>query len=223
MAYVDFLSGIHKSTQRDYLARVNDPEYPKPKAAALAKQWGHDYWDGDRRICYGGYRYLAGRWEIVARAMAEHYGIKAGDRILDVGCGKAFLLYDMTKVVPGVEVHGLDISRYAIDNAKEEVRPQLQVGNATALPFPDEHFDFVFSINTLHNLHCHDLWTALQEIERVGRRHKYVCVESYRNETEKANLLYWQVTCEAFNTPEEWEWWFSRTGYSGDHSLIFFE
>jgi SAM-dependent methyltransferase len=223
MAYVDFLSAIHKSTTRDYLARVNDPDYPKPRAAELAKQWGHDYWDGDRRICYGGYRYMEGRWEKVARAMAEHYGIKPGDRILDVGCGKAFLLFDFTKVVPGVEVHGIDISEYAIANSKEEVRDRLQVGNATALPFPDGHFDLVFSITTLHNLHCYDLDKALREIERVGKRNKYVCVESYRNEQEKANLLYWQVTCEAFNTPEEWDWWFRNTGYTGDHSFIYFE
>jgi SAM-dependent methyltransferase len=223
MAYVDLLSAIHNSTRRDYLARVNDPDFPKPKAAELAKQWGYDYWDGDRKICYGGYRYMEGRWEKVARAMADHYGIKPGDRILDVGCGKAFLLYDLTKVVPGVEIHGLDISRYAIDNAKEEVKDRLQVGNATALPYPDQSFDFVFSINTLHNLHCYDLDRALREIERVGMKNKYLCVESYRNEQEKANLLYWQVTCEAFNTPEEWQWWFGQTGYTGDHSLIYFE
>jgi len=223
MAYVDLLSTIHKSTKRDYLARVNDPDYPKPKAAELAKQWDYDYWDGDRKICYGGYRYMAGRWETVARAMADHYGIKAGDKILDVGCGKAFLLYDFTKVVPGVEIHGLDISKYAIEHAKEEIKDRLQLGSATALPYPDGHFDFVFSITTLHNLHCYDLDRALREIERVGKEHKYVCVESYRNEQEKANLLYWQVTCEAFNTPEEWLWWFERTGYTGDHSLIYFE
>jgi protein-L-isoaspartate(D-aspartate) O-methyltransferase len=222
MAYIDLLSAVHKSTKRDYLARVNDPDYPKAKAAALAKQWGFDYWDGDRKICYGGYRYMEGRWEKVARAMVEQYGLKAGDKILDVGCGKGFLLYDFTKVVPGLEVHGIDISQYAIDNAKEEVKGRLQVGNATALPFPDNHFDFVFSITTLHNLHCYDLDKALREMERVGKK-KYLCVESYRTEEEKANLLYWQVTCEAFNTPEEWDWWFKQTGYTGDHSFIYFE
>ena len=223
MAYIDLLSAVHKSTKRDYLARVNDPDYPKAKAAALAKQWGFDYWDGDRKICYGGYRYMEGRWEKVARAMVEHYGIKPGDKILDVGCGKGFLLYDFTKVVPGLELHGIDISRYAIENSKEEIRDRLQVGNATSLPFPDNYFDFVYSITTLHNLHCYDLEKALREIERVGKKNKYVCVESYRTEEEKVNLLYWQVTCEAFNTPEEWDWWFKHTGYTGDHSLIYFE
>lgn len=223
MAYIDFLSVIHKSTKRDYLARVNDPEYPKAKAAELAKKWDFDYWDGDRRINYGGYRYMEGRWEKVAMAMVEHYDLKAGDSVLDVGCGKGFLLYDFTKVVPGIKVTGIDISTYAIHNSKEEVREMLRVGNATELPFPDRSFDLVYSLNTLHNLHCYDLDKALHEMQRVGKEHKYICVESYRNETEKTNLLYWQVTCEAFNTPEEWGWWLKHTGYTGDHSFIYFE
>lgn len=223
MAYIDFLSVVHKSTKRDYLARVNDPDFPKAVAAERAKKWDFDYWDGDRRINYGGYKYMPGRWEKVAKAMADHYGIKPGDKILDVGCGKGFLLHDFTLVVPGVEVYGIDVSQYAIDNAKEEVRDRLTVGSATQLPWPDQHFDLVYSLNTLHNLHCYDLDPALREIERVGKKNKYICVESYRNEVEKANLLYWQVTCEAFNTPEEWAWWFKQTGYTGDHSFIYFE
>jgi len=223
MSYIDFMSPLHKSTQRDYLARVNDPEYPKAKAAELAKNWGFDYWDGDRRINYGGYRYMEGRWEKVAKLMAETYGLKAGDKVLDVGCGKGFLMFDFTKVVPGIEIYGLDISEYAIANGKEEVQSRMKLGNATKLPFEDNSFDFVYTINTLHNLHNYDLDLALREIERVGENNKYICVESYRNEVEKANLLYWQVTCEAFCTPQEWEWWFKQTGYSGDHSFIFFE
>ena len=222
MAYIDFLTSVHKSTARDYLARVNDAEFPKPKAAVLAKQWGFDYWDGDRRICYGGYRYMAGRWAGVAQAMIDHYGLKAGDKVLDIGCGKGFLLYEMSLLVPGLEIHGIDVSTYALENAKEEIKDRLQIANATDLPFADNYFDFVFSITTLHNLHNYDLDKALREMERVGKR-KYLCVESYRNESEKANLMYWQVTCEAFCTPEEWDWWFKQTGYTGDHSLIYFE
>ena len=223
MAEIDFMSVLHKSTQRDYLARVNDPDYPKARAAELAKQFDVDYWDGDRRICYGGYRYLEGRWEKVARSMVEHYDLPANPKILDIGCGKGFLLYDFLKVIPDAEIHGIDISSYAIANSKEEIRDRLQVGNATTLPWPDKYFDLVISITTLHNLHAYDLDPALREMERVSKSNKYLCVESYRNETEKANLLYWQVTCEAFNTPKEWDWWFKHTGYSGDHSFIYFE
>ena len=223
MAEVDFMSVLHKSTQRDYLARVNDPDFPKQKAAELAKKFDYDYWDGDRRICYGGYRYLEGRWEKVARAMNDHYSLPDNPKILDVGCGKGYLLYDFLKVIPNAEIHGIDISDYAISNCKDEIRNAIQLGNATNLPWEDNTFDLVISINTLHCLHTYDLFPALSEIERVGKKHKYICVESYRNEIEKANLLYWQVTCEAFNTPEEWHWWFQQTGYTGDHSFIYFE
>ena len=124
--------------------------------------------------------------------------------------------------MPGIDVTGLDISPYAIANAKEEIKDRIKLGNATALPFPDKSFDLVFSLTTLHNLHNYDLDKALREVERVGRN-KYICVESYRNEQEKANLLYWQVTCESFCTPEEWDWWFHLTGYTGDYSFIYFE
>ncbi|MCK5236996.1 MAG: methyltransferase domain-containing protein, partial [Deltaproteobacteria bacterium] len=118
MAYIDFLSTIHKATKRDYIGRVN--EYPKAKAIKIAKRYDKEYWDGDRKFGFGGYRY-DGRWRVVAEQIAKHYGLKPGDRILDVGCGKAFLLYEFTQVVPGVEVAGIDISQYAIENAKEEV------------------------------------------------------------------------------------------------------
>lgn len=220
MAYVDFVSAIHKKTKRDYLARVT--EFPKAEAARLARQWGKDYWDGDRRVGYGGMRY-DGRWRVVADALARHYDLRAGQRVLDVGCGKGFLLYDLTQAVPGLEVRGLDISQYALDHAKEEVRPFLDAGHANALPYPDASFDLVLSINTLHNLYCYDLDKALREIQRVGRQHRYLCVESYRSEEEKVNLLYWQLTCEGFYTPAEWEWWFRTCGYTGDWSFIYFE
>lgn len=219
MAYLDFISSIHKKTKRDYLGRVN--EFPKAEAAKLAKQFDKDYWDGDRKVGYGGFKY-DGRWRKVAEDLALHYKLNKESKVLDVGCGKAFLLYDLTQVVPGMEVRGLDISSYAIEHAKDEVRPFLIQGSAAKLPFPDNYFDLVISINTLHNLHCYDLDSALREIERVGKE-KYLVVESYRNEEEKANLLYWQLTCESFCTPSEWKWWFDQTKFSGDYSFIYFE
>lgn len=223
MAYIDFMSILHKKIERDYLARVNDKDFPKERAADLAKNWDFDYWDGDRRVCYGGYNYIEGRWTPIAQRMIKHYGLKPNDKVLDIGCGKGFQLYELQKECNGIEVYGIDISSYAIENSKTEVKSQLIQANASNLPFEDNYFDYVYSINTLHNLPCFELEKALLEIERVSRGNAYICVESYRTEKEKANLLYWQVTCEAFNTPEEWEWWFSRTGYTGDFSFIFFE
>jgi SAM-dependent methyltransferase len=220
MATIDFLSPLHKKTKRDYLGRMM--EYPKAEAIKISKQYGYDYWDGDRKFGYGGYRY-DGRWRAVSDAMAEHYGVKPGDRILDVGCGKGFLLYEFTQSVPGVHVEGIDISQYAIEHAKEEVRPNLRTANAVELPFEDDSFDLVISINTVHNLYCQELEKALREIERVGRRHKYIVVESYRSEEEKVNLMCWVLTGECFFTPEEWRWWFDLCGYTGDHSFIYFE
>lgn len=220
MAYIDFLSSVHKSTKRDYIGRVT--EFPKAEAARMAKEFSKEYWDGDRRWGYGGYKY-DGRWRSVAQAFVDHYGLKSGDQVLDVGCGKGFILYDLTQIVPGIKVTGIDISQYAILNAKEEIKDSLRCCSAANLPFEDNAFDLVLSINTLHNLYCYDLFASLKEIERVGKNKKYICVESYRSEAEKVNLMYWQLTCEMFCTPTEWEWWFRHAGYTGDHSFIYFE
>ena len=223
MAEIDFMSALHKSTPRDYLARVNDEEFPKAKAAKLAKKFDYEYWDGDRRICYGGYKYIEGRWEKIALKLINHYKLPQNPKILDVGCGKGYLLFDFLKILPEAQIYGIDISEYALSNCKKEIKDRIFLGNATSLPWEDNYFDLVISINTLHCLHAYDLQKALTEIQRVGNKNKYICVESYRNEVEKANLLYWQVTCEAFNTPKEWKWWFDTNGFDGDYSFIYFE
>lgn len=220
MAYVDFIMKVHKATKRDYIARVNEAD--KAECAEVATKFGEEYWDGDRKYGYGGYKY-DGRWRAVAEAMARHYKLQPGASILDVGCGKGFLLYEFTQVVPGAKVTGIDISSYGIEHAKEEVRPFLQAGTASKLPFADRSFDFVFTVNTLHNLYNYELFAALKEIERVGRGPKHIIIETYRNEREKVNLLYWQLTCRAFLTPKEWEWLFQQAGYTGDYSYIVFE
>ena len=220
MPYVDFITRLHTATARDYLGRVT--AHDKAACAEIAIQWGRDYWDGERHLGYGGYRY-DGRWRRVEEEMAAYYRLPPDARILDVGCGKGFLLYEFTQVLPQARVAGLDISQYALEHAKEEVRPYLVHGTAASLPWENGSFDFVVSITTLHNLYNYELWSALKEIERVGRGAKLIIVESYRNEREKVNLLYWQLTCRAFLATREWEWLFHQAGYTGDHSFIFFE
>lgn len=217
---LDLAQTLHASTKRDYVGRVL--EFDKAAAAEVARAFGPDYWDGERRFGYGGYRY-DGRHRPIAQKLAQVYNLQAGQRVLDIGCGKGFLLYDLTQVVPGLQVCGLDISAYAIEHAKQEVRPFLRVGSAAdPLPFESGSFDLAISFATLHNLGIADLWTALGEMERVAHQ-KYLMVEAYRNEREKMNLLYWQLTCLSFFSVQDWEWIFNRTGYRGDYGFIFFE
>ena len=220
MKHLDLLANVHGSAKRDYMARVLAGN--KAEFAAQAKKFDLEYWDGSRNTGYGGYRY-DGRWKAIAERLVDLYGIRAGSKILDVGCGKGYLLHEFTKLVPGVEIRGLDISTYALAHAKEEVAGLLDFGNAMALPYADKSFDVVLSINTLHNLYLDELFRALSEIERVGKANKYIVMDSYRNEQEKVNLLYWQLTCECFFTPREWEFIFKQTRYTGDYGFIYFE
>lgn len=220
MAHIDFIQQVHTSTKRDYVGRVTEAD--KAECAQIAKQFGYDFFDGDRKYGYGGYRY-DGRWRSVAEKMAEHYQLKAGQRVLDVGCGKAHLLYELTQVVPGIEVVGLDISEYAITHTIEKIQPFLKIGEAQTLPFEENSFDLVISINTLHNLKVYDLKKAIQDIERISRKNSYIVVESFRNDREEVNMLYWQLTCASYYAVDEWEWLYREWGYTGDYSFVFFE
>ena len=220
MAYIDFLQTVHTRTPRNYVQRVT--EYDKAECAAVARRFDREYWDGDRKYGYGGYNY-DGRWVAVAERLAAHYNLKAGDRVLDIGCAKGFLLHDLRSAVPDLSIAGLDVSAYALEHSIAGVRGHVVQATAGRLPFADKSFDLVVSINTLHNLRVADLDSALREIERVARGPKYVVVDTFRNEREKVNLMYWQLTCQCFYTPEDWHWWFEHTGYSGDHSFVWFE
>jgi ubiquinone/menaquinone biosynthesis C-methylase UbiE len=220
MAHLDFISVIHNATKRNYVQRV--VEYDKAECAAVSKKFGQEYFDGDRKYGYGGFRY-DGRWKSFAGKLITHYGLQPGMRVLDIGCAKGFLLHELKTLMPQLEVTGLDVSEYAIANGMESVKSFLRVGNAMELPYPDKHFDLVLSINTLHNLLLPGLFKALREIRRVGRGGKFIVMDSYRNEREKVNLMYWQLTCECFFTPTEWEWIFQQTGYDGDWDFVCFE
>jgi SAM-dependent methyltransferase len=221
MTEINLVQSMHSSTKRNYVQRV--VEHDKAESATVARQWGRDYWDGERHYGYGGYHY-DGRWRPLAQTLVDRYRIRAGMSVLDVGCGKGYLLYEFTQIVPDLHIAGIDISQYGVANAKEEVRPFLKVGNAIDLPYPDRSFDLVVSLGVLHNLPLEQVFRAVSEIERVGRGgSKYLMVESFRNEREKANLLYWQLTCLSFHSPETWAWIFNQCGYAGDHGFIFFE
>lgn len=215
----NLINPLHRATRREYLPRMQDE---KVHCMQVAKQYGPDYWDGDRRYGYGGYRY-DGRWKAVAEALIATYDLKADASILDVGCGKAFLLYELQQLLPQARIAGFDISGHGINDARSEVREMLFIHRAEdPYPFGDGEFDLVLSLNCLHNLPLPSLHRALWEMERVGR-HKYLCVESYRNEQEQFNLQCWALTCEAFFDTQSWVWLFDHCGYTGDYEFIFFE
>ena len=216
----NFVTPLHRSTERDYLARMNDA---KVACMAVAKKYGFDYWDGNRRFGYGGYSFHPGRWKPVAEMLISTYGLGPDSKVLDVGCGKGYLLYELKQLLPDLQVVGFDVSEYAIANAKEEIRSSVSVWRAQdPFPFADNEFDLVISLTCCHNLRLPDLKAALSEIERVGRS-KYFLVESYRNELELFNLQCWALTCESFFDAAEWQWLFKEFGYTGDFEFIYFE
>ena len=221
MSNIDFVTAVHKATKRNYLERMTEK---KPEIIELAKKYGFDYWDGSRETGYGGFHY-DGRWRPVAERIAEHYNLKPYSRVLDVGCGKGFLVYELMQVVPGMVVSGIDLSQYAIDQAKDEIKNFVTVGLAQDLPYKSDHFELVISLTTLHNLYLYDFKKAIQEIERVKKPKgdSYITVEAYRNEREKFNMMCWVLTGECFFSVEEWEFLFKEFGYSGDYGYIYFE
>ena len=220
MSEVKIVTKLHTSTKRDYLARVTDID--KAWAAEKATKWGYDYWDGSRSTGYGGYKY-DGRWRAAADAFISLYQLTDGARVLDVGSGKGFLLHDLKEANPSFELVGIDVSKYGIEHSMPSVRDDCILGTAANLPWKDNYFDLVISINTLHNLGAFELNMALSEIQRVSKSHCYICVESYRDEREKVNLMYWQLTCRAFHMPSDWKFIFDQSGYQGDYEFIFFE
>ena len=211
---------LHQATQRDYIARMQDE---KVHCMRIAKQYGKDYWDGNRRYGYGGYKYIAGRWKPVAEALIENYKLSNDSSVLDVGCGKGFLLYELIQLLPNLNITGFDVSEHGLANAKEEVKDSLFIHRAQdPYPYKDNEFDLVISLGCVHNLRIFELETALKEIERVGRQ-GYIMMESYRNELEQFNVQCWALTCESFFDYEEWPWLFDHFGYTGDYEFIYFE
>jgi ubiquinone/menaquinone biosynthesis C-methylase UbiE len=217
---LNIVTPLHKSSKRDYLDRmVNE----KVKCMLKAKEYEFDYWDGERQFGYGGYKYMPGRWKPVAEQLIKTYNLKPGSKVLDVGCGKAFLLHEMQLLMPELQLTGFDISQHGLAQRHPDFQGTLFRYRAQdAYPFGDQAFDLVISLGCLHNLRIFELKTALAEVERVGKS-KYVMMESYRNEQEMFNLVCWALTAESIFDTAEWIWLFDHFGYSGDYEFIYFE
>lgn len=217
---LNLVTPLHKKTSRDYLGRMMDD---KVACMIKAKEYEFDYWDGDRRYGYGGYKYIPGRWKPVAEQLLEKYHLQPGDRVLDVGCGKAYLLHEMQLLMPELQLTGFDISEHGLAQRHPDFGGTLFRYRAEdAYPFGDGEFDLVISLGCLHNLRLFQLQTAVREIERVGKN-KYIMLESYRNEQELFNLQCWALTAESFFDTAEWIWLYQHFGYTGDYEFIYFE
>ena len=217
---VQFVTSLHTSTKREYLDRMVDE---KILCMHKAKEYEEDYWDGDRRFGYGGYKYIPERWKPAAEELIKNYNLDNNSSVLDVGCGKAFLLYEMKKILPGLKVSGFDISNHGINSAKDEIKENLFIHKAqNDYPFENKQFDLVISLGCFHNLRVFELEKAIKEIQRVGKQ-AYIMVESYRDERELFNLECWALTCESFFDREEWIWLYNLFGFKGDYEFIYFE
>lgn len=215
----NFVSQLHQATKRDCLARMVDD---KVNCMVKAREFEGDYWDGDRRYGYGGYKFIPGRWKSAAEDLIKTYELKAGSKVLDVGCGKGFLLYEMLQIEPKLDVVGFDVSKHGLETAHPDVKDKLFRYRAEdPYPFSDKYFDLVITMGCLHNLRVFELATALREIERVGKQ-GYVMLESYRDEQELFNVQCWALTCKSFFDTAEWIWLYEHFGYTGDYEFIYF-
>jgi len=216
----NYITPIHKSAKRDYLSRMKNE---KSKCMKIAKKYDFDYWDGGRNTGYGGYKYIKDYWKNMAQNLINDYKLKDGSKILDVGCGKSFLLHEMKLLIPKLNIEGFDVSEYGLKHNTELMKPFVYKQKAQEpFKYNNKEIDLVISINTLHNLKLNELKKAILEINRVGKQ-AYIVVESYRNEEELFNLQCWALTCQSFFSVDEWQWIYNEFNYTGDYEFIFFE
>ena len=200
-------------TKRDIATRGKQKTEADRK---IAREFGQAFFDGSRDHGYGGFNYHPKYWQPVIPDFQRQYELTSESSVLDIGCAKGFMLHDMATLIPGITVKGIDISTYAIDNVLESVRPHCQVGCATQLPFPDDSFDVVISITTLHNFERDDLAKALLEIERVKRKGSFITVDAYHNDEERQRMEDWNLTAKTVMHVDEWKQFFNEVGYTGD-------
>ena len=184
---------------------------------SLARQFGRDFFDGNRNHGYGGFNYSSRFWQPVIPTFQQHWNLDKNSFVLDVGCAKGFMMHDLAELIPEITVKGIDISEYAIEHAMDNIKSHVQVACATKLPFPDKSFDITISINTVHNLEREECAKALQEVERVSRKGSFITVDAYRTQEEKKRMDAWNLTAKTIMSVEEWVQFFKEVGYTGDY------
>lgn len=183
----------------------------------IAREFGKDFFDGDRKYGYGGFTYNPRFWQPVIPDIVNEYNLSNKSTLLDIGCAKGFMLFDFSLLYPDIASCGLDISEYAVNCAVPQIKDRLKVGNATDLPYEDDSFDLVISINTIHNLERDDLIKSLKEIQRVSKKYSFITVDAYSNDEEKKAMFDWNLTAKTILSVNEWKDLFFEAGYTGDY------
>jgi SAM-dependent methyltransferase len=210
---VDLLANYPKANRNVKARGLEKTE----KDREIARKFGKEFFDGDRSHGYGGFSYNPKFWSPVVPTLKEHFSLSSNTSLLDVGCAKGFMLNDIAKAIEGISLKGIDISEYAIANSIEGMRQNLVVANAKDLPFDNNSFDVVISINTVHNLEKDELAQALQEIERVSKDKSFITVDAYNSEDEKERMYAWNLTAKTIMSVDEWVSFFNDVGYTGDY------
>jgi SAM-dependent methyltransferase len=187
------------------------------RTSEKADEFGKEYFDGDRLTGYGGYHYHPRFWTDTVRRFRDHYELAPDASVLDIGCAKGFMMHDFKILMPDLSIRGIDVSQYAYDNAIDDMRSYIDIGNAKDLPYEDDSFDLVISINAIHNLGLDDCKESLREIERVARRHAFITVDAWHNEEERINLEKWKLYAVTYMHVDDWKALFDEVGYSGDY------
>ena len=209
---IDLLKNYPKSN-RNLDKRLSEKS---PEIVKIARQFGKEFFDGDRKFGYGGLKYDPKYWSNVVKDFVEYYNIKPDAKILDVGCAKGYMLYDFKRQYPRLEIYGIDISKYAIENCHPKVKDFLKVGDAKNLEFQDNYFDLVISINTVHNLELNDCISSVKEISRVTKENSFITVDAYNNDEEKERMFKWNLTAKTIMSTEDWKDTFKKVSYNGN-------
>lgn len=190
---------------------------------AIARKFDKEYFDGDRLTGYGGYNYHPKFWTKTVKNICDYYNLSNNSKILDVGCAKGFMIFDLSLLIPEAEIKGIDVSAYAKKHAKDEMKNNITTANANNLPFEDNYFDLVISINTLHNLPIIDCKQAFKEISRVSKKNAFVMNDAWLDEKGKQSMLKWNLTALTYMSCEDWKILFKEVGYEGDYYWFFAE
>ncbi len=182
----------------------------------IARKFGKEFFDGDRKYGYGGFNYNSKYWSEVVLTFKDFWKIKEGDSLLDIGCAKGFMIYDFYRQINNIQLKGIDISSYAIENSYKEIKKFLSVADAKSLPFDDKSFDHVISINTIHNLDIDDCIKAIKEIIRVSKKNSFITVDAFKSDEEKKRMFDWNLTAKTILSVDEWKNLFKEIGYEGD-------